>query len=144
MEDDNQPKSQSDFALISLAEKLGQNSEQIRQLKEAMASQEEDRGKVTEAVEKLTDVVDALKTTMSRVPEQEHSDHHRFINQLVNRQAAQTKFWSDLIDELKKNSVRLVVKGVLVFLGLCVVFAVSQDAVKEIMKAAGKAAGLPL
>lgn len=144
MEDEKQPTSQNDFALISLAEKLGQNSEQIRQLKEAMTSQEADRDKVTSAVEKLTDVVDALQETMSRVPEQQHSDHHLFISELVNRQAAQAKFWGDLIHELKANSVRLVVKGTLVFLGLCVMFAVSQDAAREILGAVGKAVGLPL
>lgn len=144
MEDEKQATSQKDYALISLAEKLGQNSEQIRQLKEAMTSQEADRDKVTSAVEKLTDVVGALQASMSKVPEQQHSDHHLFISELVKRQATQTKFWGDLINELKQNSVRLVVKGTLVFLGLCVMFAVSQDAVKGIVGALGKAIGLPL
>lgn len=141
---DEHEKSPSDFALIALAEKVGQQSEQLRQLKEVLGDQESNHDKVTSAVEKLTDKVDGLQELMSRVPELEHSDHHRFINELVKRQAAQTKFWGDLIDELKKNAVRLVLKASLIFVGLCVMLAVSQDALKEILKAVGKAVGLPL
>lgn len=142
--EEEQGKSQNDFALIALAEKVGQQSEQLRQLKEVLGDQEANHGKVTTAVEKLTGMVGDMQQSMSRVPELEHSDHHRFINELVKRQAAQTKFWGDLVDELKKNAVRLIVKASLVFVGLCVLLAVSQDAVKEILKAVAKAVGLPL
>lgn len=144
MDEEGQTKSQNNFALIALAEKIGQQSEQVRQLKETVNNQEADRHKVTEAVEKLADVVERLQVSMSKVPEAEHSDHHKFISELAKRQAAQAKFWTDLIEEIKKNSVRLVFKGAVTFLGLCVLFAVSQDAVKDIMKAVTKAMGLSL
>ena len=144
MEEEGHSKTQSNYALIALAEKIGQQSEQVRQLQETMGSQEADRHLVADALDKLTDVVERLQTSMSRVPEAEHSDHHRFITELVKRQAAQTKFWTDLIDDVKRNSVRIVFKGVLAFVGFCILLAVSQGAVKEIVKAATKAAGLPL